>query len=158
MLEGGSPAAGGTVHASCVLLGEAGILIQGASGAGKSTLAREIVAMARRDGVFARLVGDDRVRIEVRHGRLVARTVGAIAGKIEMRGLGILQTAHEPAAVVRLVILLSSDRPDRLPTPDEGTATLCGILVPRLSLQSGAASAALVLAQLQRQVSTLVTL
>jgi serine kinase of HPr protein (carbohydrate metabolism regulator) len=156
MPEAGSP--GATVHASCVLLGEAGILIQGASGAGKSTFAREIVAMARRDGVFARLVGDDRIRLEVRHGRLVARPVGAIAGKIEMRGLGILDTAHEGAAVVRLAILLSSDRPDRLPASDEGTTTLCGILVPRLSLQSGAASAALVLTRLQRQVSTLVTL
>jgi serine kinase of HPr protein (carbohydrate metabolism regulator) len=156
MPEAGSP--GATVHASCVLLGEAGILIQGASGAGKSTLAREIVATARRDGVFARLVGDDRIRLEVRHGRLVARPVGAIAGKIEMRGLGILETAHEGAAVVRLAILLSSDRPDRLPASDEGATTLCGILVPRLSLQSGAASAALVLTRLQRQVSTLVTL
>jgi serine kinase of HPr protein (carbohydrate metabolism regulator) len=153
-----SAGGGETIHASCVLLGEAGILIQGPSGAGKSTLAREIVALARHDGLFARLVADDRVRLEVSHGRLLARSVGAIAGKIELRGLGILETAHEAAAVVRLVIVLSSDTPPRMPALEDGTTTLCGILVPRLSLQSGSASAALALAQLQWQVSRLVTL
>jgi serine kinase of HPr protein (carbohydrate metabolism regulator) len=147
-----------TVHASCVLIGEAGILIQGASGAGKSTLARELVAAARQNGLFARLVADDRVRLTVRHGRLLAHTVDAIAGKIEMRGLGILDTAHERMAVLRLVIRLSSHGPPRMPDVSDETMTLCGIVLPRLLLQSRVASAPLVLARLQQQVNALVTL
>ena len=155
-----APGAGGppTVHASCVLVGEAGILIEGASGAGKSTLAREIVAAARLAGRFARLVSDDRTRLEVRNGRIVARTVAAIAGQIEIRGLGIVGTAHEGGAVVRLVLSLSSDAPPRWPLPEDSLAPLCGIMVPRLFLQSGAASAPLVLAWLDAQASRLVTL
>ena len=151
---GGAP----TVHASCVLVGEAGILIEGASGAGKSTLAREVVAAARLAGRFARLVSDDRTRLEVRNGRVLARTVAAIAGRIEIRGLGIVGTAHEERAVVRLVLSLSSDAPPRWPLPEESLAPLCGIMVPRLFLRSGAASAPLVLAWLDAQARTLVTL
>jgi hypothetical protein len=147
-----------TVHASCVVVGEAGILIEGLSGAGKSTLAREIVAAGRSRGRFARLVSDDRTRIEARHGRVIARPAAAIAGRIEIRGLGILETPHEAGAVVRLVLHLSSQEPPRLPDPAEAPAPLCGIMVPRLSLRTGAASAALALAWLDAQVSTLVTL
>ena len=147
-----------TLHASCGLVGEAGILIEGPSGAGKSTLAREIVAAGRLAGRFARLVSDDRTRVEARSGRVIARAVGAIASRIEVRGLGILGTLHEDSAVVRLVLSLSSDEPPRLPDPEETQAPLCGIMVPRLSLRSRAASAPLVLAWLDAQVSTLVTL
>ncbi len=147
-----------TVHASCVLVGEAGILIEGASGAGKSTLAREVVAAGRLAGRFARLVSDDRTRVEVHHGRVIARTVAAIAGRIEIRGLGIVGTAHEASAVVRLIVSLSSEERPRWPVPEESLAPLCGIMVPRLSLQSRAASAPLVLAWLDAQASTLVTL
>ena len=65
----------GTIHAGCVLVGEAGLLIRGASGSGKSTLAREVVSRAVQAGRFGRLVSDDRTRIEARHGRLVAHPV-----------------------------------------------------------------------------------
>jgi serine kinase of HPr protein (carbohydrate metabolism regulator) len=86
---------GTTVHASCVVLGEAGVLIRGPSGSGKSQLARRLVSAYPG---FARLLSDDRVRIEVRHGRVVARTVPAIAGTLEIRGLGLVPAAFEPAA------------------------------------------------------------
>jgi len=147
-----------TVHATCVLVGEAGILIRGASGAGKSALARELVALSRMGGRFARLVSDDRTRVEARHGRVIASAVAAIAGRIEIRGLGLVETLFESRAVVRLAIDLSSDELPRLPAPGDATAALCGVMVPRLSLRAGAASAPLVLAWLDRQVSTLVTL
>ena len=49
-----------TVHATCVVIDEGGVLIRGAPAAGKSTLARELVAIALLQGRFARLVSDDR--------------------------------------------------------------------------------------------------
>lgn len=87
----------GTLHATVVLVGEAGILIRGRSGAGKSRLARLILAEAAARGLFARLVADDRVRVAARGGRLVASRIPAIAGWIEMRGHGLVRQRSEPA-------------------------------------------------------------
>src|SRR5690242_7632767 len=95
---------GDAVHASCVVVGEAGILIRGPSGAGKSTLARELILEAHRVARFARLVSDDRVRIANRNGRLLASAPPAIAGKLEARGFGVLTMPYESFAIVRLVV------------------------------------------------------
>jgi hypothetical protein len=121
---------GTTVHASCVVLGEAGVLIRGPSGSGKSQLARRLVSAYPG---FARLVSDDRVRIEVRHGRLVARSVPAIAGTLEIRGLGLMQAAFEPAAVVRLVVDALPGPADRLPDEADARAYVCGVALPRIA-------------------------
>jgi HPr kinase/phosphorylase len=78
-----------TIHATCVLIGEAGILIRGEAGSGKSTLARQLIHDARQKNLFASLVSDDRTWIVERHGRLLARVVESIAGLIEVRGAGL---------------------------------------------------------------------
>jgi HPr kinase/phosphorylase len=121
---------GTTVHASCVVLGEAGILIRGPSGSGKSQLARRLVSAYAG---FARLVSDDRVRIEVRHGRVVARSVPAIAGALEIRGLGLVRTAFEPAAVVRLVVDALTGPADRLPEEADAQVDVSGVALPRIA-------------------------
>jgi HPr kinase/phosphorylase len=133
--------ASATVHATCVVLREAGILIRGPSGSGKSRLAGEL--LARASGGFARLVCDDRLGLENRSGRLVAREVPAIAGRIEVRGLGLMPVPHEPAAVVRLVVDVSPDHGERLPEEEDATVDVCGVLLPRLAgrLESLAAAA-----------------
>ena len=69
-----------TIHATTIVLGEAGILIRGDAGSGKSTLARKLIGDACARRLFARLVADDRSRIEERHGRLLARGVEAVVG------------------------------------------------------------------------------
>ena len=56
----GRAASAGYIHATVVLVGEAGVLIRGASGSGKSALALALMSEAGRRGLFARLVGDDR--------------------------------------------------------------------------------------------------
>jgi HPr kinase/phosphorylase len=126
------------VHGSCVVIGEAGILIRGASGAGKSVLARELVEQARVRGRFGRHVSDDRTGLAARHGRLIATPVNTIAGRIEVRGAGILAVAHEPAAVIRLVLDLVEDEPPRMPEEQERSIRLCGVMVPRLRQRRGA--------------------
>jgi serine kinase of HPr protein (carbohydrate metabolism regulator) len=136
-----------TIHATTIVLGEAGILIRGESGAGKSTFARHLIAAAASRGIFARLVADDRSRIEQRHGRLLARGVEAIAGLIEIRGIGLVRQEVEPAAVVGLIVDLSETRPERLPEPDDLTATLCGISLPRLRASAGTDLTDIVLAR-----------
>src|SRR3954471_4231341 len=103
------------IHATCVVIGEAGILIRGASGSGKSSLAGALIAGAALAGRFGRLVGDDRVEVAALNRRLVARPAKRMGGGLGVRGLGIVGLAHEPAAVVRLVVDCAEGAPARLP-------------------------------------------
>jgi len=129
--------ASGYVHATAVLIGDAGILIRGDSGAGKSSLALALIDAAGR-ARFARLVGDDRVRLEVRGDRLIVSGHPAIAGKIERFGQGITQLPHEDAAVVRLIVdLTKRDFTPRLPESEEQEERIFGVANPRLVLSSG---------------------
>ena len=84
----------------------------GASGSGKSRLAMALIAMGRQGGRFTRLVGDDRVRLRFLHGRVVAGPHPAIAGRIEERGVGILETCWEAGAVIRCVVSLGAAPPE----------------------------------------------
>ncbi|RDI62487.1 HPr kinase/phosphorylase [Microvirga subterranea] len=146
-----------TIHASCVVVGEAGLLIRGPSGAGKSSLVREILFRAGRTGRFCRLVSDDRTRLAAQHGRLVASPVEPLSGCLEVRGVGIVRSPFEPAAVVRLVIDLSED-PERYPGDRDGRVELCGVMVPRLCGRAGASSADIAIARLSGVCDTVVTL
>ncbi|MBS0535102.1 MAG: HPr kinase/phosphatase C-terminal domain-containing protein [Proteobacteria bacterium] len=124
-----------TTHASAVLIGAHALLIRGPSGAGKSRLAFELIRLSERGGLpFARLVGDDRVVLEARNGRLLVRPAVSLAGLIEIRGLGIRRLPHEPVAVVGLVIDLSASDAERLPPPEAARTALSGIELPRLAV------------------------
>ncbi|MCP8940551.1 HPr kinase/phosphatase C-terminal domain-containing protein [Alsobacter sp. SYSU M60028] len=130
---------GGYVHASCVLLGEAGVLIRGPSGAGKSTLARELIEAGGRAGRFARLVGDDRVSLEAAHGRLLARPHPALSGRIEVRGVGLRERPWAGAAVVRIVVDCGFPRLDRLPEAHQLWTDVMGVRVRRVVAGPGQA-------------------
>lgn len=119
-------------HASCVAVGEAGILVRGASGAGKSRLAYGLVSEAPALGLFARLVADDRVALAASAGRIVARALPATAGLLELRGIGLVRLPYLAAVRLSLVIDLVDDDPPRLPDPEAGRAEICGIVLPRL--------------------------
>lgn len=100
-----------TLHASCVALAEAGLLILGPSGAGKSALALELMALG------ADLVADDRTLIDLRDGQLYAHPPKALAGLIEARDIGLLTAPHRPEARLTLVIDLGQTETERLPPP-----------------------------------------
>jgi HPr kinase/phosphorylase len=121
-----------TLHGSCVLLGEGGLLIRGPSGAGKSMLAHGLVARWRAAGRFAAHVADDRVRLVQMAGRVVAMPHPVIAGALEIRGLGLVAVAHERACVLRAVIDLVEAFPERLPEPAALQQVVMGVLLPTL--------------------------
>lgn len=146
--QGGS-GAGATIHANAVLVGEAGILIRGPSGAGKSALSRTLVTQAAARGLFARHVADDRVRLEARAGRLLARPAPAIAGRQEVRGLGIVETPHEGAARIALVVDLVDGDPPRMPALEEQWVELHGLRVPRLAVACKNPNADLIFSAMQ---------
>ena len=130
-----------SLHAACVALGGAGVLIRGESGAGKSTL-----ALLLADSPGGAFVADDRVRLYLRDGYPIAGAHPAEAGRVEIRGQGILclgdlglRTCHE--AHLALVIDLVEAAP-RLPDPPE-PAYLLGVKLPRLVLDRGVCGAGL---------------
>jgi serine kinase of HPr protein (carbohydrate metabolism regulator) len=127
-----------TVHASAVLVGTRGVLIRGPSGAGKSRLALALI-QAGMTGLFpiARLVGDDRVALWAAHGRLLVRAAPALAGLIEVRGLGIRRLDYEPSAVVGLVVDLASPA-ERLPAQMPQEVVIEGVKLPIISVATGA--------------------
>jgi HPr kinase/phosphorylase len=121
------------LHASAVVIGEAGILIRGAAGAGKSSLALALVGLTQSQGRFARLVADDRTEIVVQAGRLVASPVPPIEGVVERRGLGLTPEPHLAAVVLRLVVDCGVE-PERMPEPEALVESIVGVTLPRLSL------------------------
>jgi HPr kinase/phosphorylase len=126
-----------TTHANALLIREAGLLLRGPSGSGKSALTFALIARARAAGDFAALIADDRVAFENRGGRLLARPHPAIAGKMELRALGVVDVPCESQAVIRAVVDLAgsdSPAPERLPAADEDHVEICGVTLPRRQL------------------------
>ena len=140
-----------TTHATVILVGVTAALIRGPSGAGKSRLAWDLLqAAARSKGFgalpFARLVADDRVYLEAQHGRLLARPPAELAGLIEVYGLGLRRLPFEPLAAVGFVVDLAAE--DAARHPALTTATVAGIVLPRLAVAPATVALPLVLAYL----------
>ncbi|WP_447676850.1 HPr kinase/phosphorylase [Methylobacterium sp. M6A4_1b] len=124
------------MHATCIALGAAGLLIRGPSGAGKSTLALLLLDRASVMDWPASLVADDRVRLGRDGATLVAHANPDLADRIEVRGLGLLQATEILSAVpVRLVVDLVADAP-RLPENPLSRTTLLGLDLPALRLDA----------------------
>lgn len=120
-----------TVHATCVVIGETGVLVRGPSGSGKTTLALALLDRVRHDGGFAALVADDRVALLPASGRLIARPPETLAGLAEQRGLGIVALPHEAGAVLGLVVdLLAEDGVERMPELGGTRAEVEGCALP----------------------------
>jgi serine kinase of HPr protein (carbohydrate metabolism regulator) len=101
-------------------------VIRGEPGAGKSDLALRLID----DG--ARLVADDQVVLVRQGARILASAPPAIAGRMEVRGLGIVAVQGAgPTAVALVVDLAPGARIARLPEAGEQVAELLGLVVPR---------------------------
>lgn len=124
------------IHASAVLIGEAGVLILGPSGAGKSALSLALIEAARARNGFASLIADDRVVLAEVNGRVLATAKPDFEGLIERRGEGILRVPFEPAAVLRLVVDLPTRglAPVRWPEENGRIWSYNGVILPRMTL------------------------
>ncbi|MCX7313157.1 MAG: serine kinase [Hyphomicrobiales bacterium] len=139
-----------SIHASAVLIGARAVLIHGPSGSGKSRLALALLHAAAQGVIpFARLVADDRAHLEVAHGRVLVRPAQALAGLIEVRGLGIRRVPHELVAQLGVQVVLGLERAERMPAQSQTTAILAGIALPRLAVAAGVDPLPVVLAWLQ---------
>jgi HPr kinase/phosphorylase len=74
-----------TIHATTVSLDGRGVILRGPSGSGKSDLALRLI----NEGAL--LVADDQTILFVESGRMMAQPPAEIAGKMEVRGVGIVK-------------------------------------------------------------------
>ncbi|NIJ37813.1 serine kinase of HPr protein (carbohydrate metabolism regulator) [Sphingopyxis panaciterrae] len=116
------------IHASCVAAGGRGILLLGASGHGKSDLALRMIDRG------AQLVADDRCDIWFEDGRLQCRPPENLAGKIEVRGVGIVERPYVAPVPLALAVRLV-DRYERMPTASQ-IETVAGHELPALLLSA----------------------
>lgn len=124
------------IHATCVDVEGYGVVLLGSPGAGKSDLALRLIDGDERN----RLVADDRVDMTARSGRLIASPPDAIAGKLEVRGIGIVAVEYLPETWVRLAVdLVARDAVERL--PEDQTWACLGVTLPLVSLHAFDASA-----------------
>lgn len=129
-----SPPLTETIHASCVAIDGHGVLLCGKSGSGKSDLTLRLLDRG------AGLVSDDYTVVERDRDTLIARAPTTIAGKIEVRGLGLIDWPAIPAAPVRLCIAL--DAPvERMPPEQPDHRDILGLSVPAIALEALHASA-----------------
>lgn len=122
-----------TLHATTVAKNGRAVIISGRSGSGKSDLALRLL-----DRGFV-LVSDDQTYLRVASGKLIAAAPPTIRGKLEVRGIGIVEVASVDDVPVCLFVDLASEI-ERL--PDDGRRRLIlGTKIPLASIDALTASA-----------------
>jgi serine kinase of HPr protein (carbohydrate metabolism regulator) len=123
-----------TIHASTVALEGRAVLISGSSGSGKSDLTLRLL-----DRGFT-LVSDDQTIVKREGDRLVASAPPNIKGKLEIRGIGIVDMDTVETAPIALYVELTSEIV-RLPD-DRRERQVLGLNLPLISIDAQTASEA----------------
>src|SRR3546814_13498541 len=101
-------------------------MIEGRSGSGKSDLALRLIDRG------AKLVSDDYTIVRRKGKMLLASPPENIAGKIEVRGIGLVEMTHISDVPVALVVQLF-DVVDRMP-PTPELRVMAGISIPVMKI------------------------
>jgi serine kinase of HPr protein (carbohydrate metabolism regulator) len=143
------PDAAELLHGTCVALGRSAALLRGPSGAGKSDLALRFLFLARRGPAALEpptLIADDQVRVRREGARLLVEAPPTLRGKLEVRGLGIVDMKTVADAELVLVAdLVAATGVERMPEAD-ASVRLLGLDVAAIRLVAAEASAPIKLA------------
>ncbi len=133
------------VHGTCVALGGKAALLRGPSGSGKSDLALRFLSLPPEGGLQPRLVADDRVVVDPRaESGLIVSPPSTLAGKIEVRGLGIVEVPYLREATLMLAVdLVRLEDVPRMPEESLERIEIAGRAVPLLKLSAFEPSAPL---------------
>jgi serine kinase of HPr protein (carbohydrate metabolism regulator) len=123
-----------TLHCSTVASDGRAILITGPSGSGKSDLTLRLIDRGLR------LVSDDQTIVRKDGDRLLASAPPTIAGKLEIRGIGIVEMERVDNVPVALIVELTSNEIQRMPD-DSRERPILGVKVPLVSIDAMTASA-----------------
>lgn len=134
------------LHGSCLGVGDAGVLLLGPPGSGKSDLALRLIdqpGTGISGGVkSARLVADDQVVVRLEGGRLIASAPPVIAGRMEIRGLGLVALPHRAEVTLDLAVRLTNrEAIERLPDMEKSRFEILGVTLPLILIDPASASA-----------------
>ena len=119
---------------TCIAFGEEAVLFRGPSGSGKSDLALRCIEKG------ADLISDDQTILCRKNKKIIASAPRSIAGKLEVRGLGILDFPYrEDASLVLVLDLINEGALERL--PKIGFVDYFDIKIPNLRILSFESSA-----------------
>jgi HPr kinase/phosphorylase len=133
------------IHGTCVAFGKRAALLRGGSGTGKSDLALRFIALPPEGELKPRLVADDQVWVEaLTLSELTASAPPTIAGKLEVRGLGIVEVPYVVSAQLVLAVdLIQPEDVPRMPPEPWEQIVIAGVSLPLLRLAAFEPSAAL---------------
>ncbi|HEX6442847.1 MAG TPA: HPr kinase/phosphatase C-terminal domain-containing protein [Stellaceae bacterium] len=122
------------IHATAVAIDGRAVLLRGPSGSGKSDLALRLIDAG------ARLIADDQSQLERLGNQIVVRPPTAIAGLIEVRGIGIVKLAPVMEAPLALLAdLVPAETIERLPAAR--LEQILGLELPLIAIAPFEASA-----------------
>lgn len=121
------------IHATCVAIDGRGVLLCGPSGSGKSDLALRLIDRG------ATLVSDDYTIVTRAGAAAMAGAPATIRGKLEVRGVAIIDRPSVEQVKIALMLLLD-EQPARLPEPE--TRLVAGVAIPAMAIAAFEASAA----------------
>lgn len=122
-----------TLHATTIAIDGRAVMLCGSSGSGKSDLALRLIDRG------AKLVSDDYTIAILTDGRPYAAPPENIAGKMEVRGIGVVSMEHVADIPVALVVDLL-DQVERMPLKPVARA-IAGVQVPVVTVVPHEASA-----------------
>lgn len=121
------------VHGTSLSLGAKGVLLLGPSDIGKSDLALRLIDRG------AVLIADDYTELALSTDKVILSAPATIRGRMEVRGIGIIELAvAEPTPLELVVELVARDRVPRLPEPTQWVWQ--GVGISRINLCSFDAS------------------
>ena len=134
------------IHATAIAFGNRGVLIRGVPGSGKSELALRLIdsqGFGRgAKPLRAKLVADDQVLLVREGSGIVMRAPNSISGKLEIRGVGIIELPHKSKTKLVLVIDLKPQTEiERMPEADDLLTEILGLNITRYSIDPNASSA-----------------
>ena len=117
------------IHATAISYSGMGCLIRGASGTGKSRLAADALMLG------AKLIADDRVRLMLNNGFVVAAAMPEFMGVLEMRHFGLIRVEdHHMVSPHNLHVVIELDAQSDTRLPERDTCAFFGIEMPLLRL------------------------
>jgi serine kinase of HPr protein (carbohydrate metabolism regulator) len=122
-----------TLHATAIASDGRAVLITGPSGSGKSDLALRLF-----DRGYS-LVSDDQTIVKRSGTQLIASAPTTIAGKFEVRGIGIVDIEAVADVPIALIVELTSEI-RRMPD-DSPSRVILGVDVPLVTIDASTASA-----------------